>query len=85
MQGFSEWWGSLSVLNQWFFVAAGFFSVFFLWQLVSAFLGLSADHDDLSTDAGTDAAHHAPEDADATVMAFKLFSVRSIEIGRAHV
>jgi hypothetical protein len=40
-----EWWDSLSSLNQGFYVAAVFFSVFFVWQLVSALLGLSGEGD----------------------------------------
>lgn len=78
MQAFDAWWDGLTTLNQWFFIAAAFFSVIFLLQLVLTLLGLGADHGDL--DAQTDAAgaHHSPEDAAATMTAFKLLTVRSI-------
>ncbi|MBM4355223.1 MAG: hypothetical protein FJ109_15805, partial [Deltaproteobacteria bacterium] len=86
-----EWWNGLSSLNQGFYAAAAFFSVFFLWQLVSALIGLSGgedagvggDHDVGGPDAGSpDAAHAGGDDGShdpgATVSAFKLLSVRSI-------
>jgi len=75
-----EWWKGLSDVNQYFFGAAAFFSVFFLWQLASAFHGLAGGAD---TDAGghdADAgAHHGGGEVDAAAMvAFKLLSVRSV-------
>jgi len=85
-----EWWDSLSPLNQGFYAAAVFFSVFFLWQLISALIGLSGGEDvdvggdDAGGDAGDAVAHDgtaggdATHDASATVGAFKLLSVRSI-------
>jgi membrane protein implicated in regulation of membrane protease activity len=78
MSGFNEWWGALSVLNQWFFGAAAFFSVFFVWQLFSAMIGLGGGDGDLDTHAEPNWQHHSPNDAQDTVAAFKLFSVRSI-------
>jgi hypothetical protein len=44
----SEWWSSLTYVNQIFFGAAAFFSVFFVWQLIAAFIGLGGDHGDVS-------------------------------------
>jgi membrane protein implicated in regulation of membrane protease activity len=40
MAEWSNWWNSLSNLNQWFYNGAAFFSVLFLWQMIGAFLGL---------------------------------------------
>lgn len=89
-----EWWNSLSAVNQWFYVAAIFFSVFFVWQLIAALLGLGDDTDaadagaqgadpDVDThEAGHDVAHdleqNAVHDSSHTVSAFKLLSVRSL-------
>ena len=36
MDSMTTWWGTLQPLNQWFYVAAAFCSVFFLWQLIAA-------------------------------------------------
>jgi hypothetical protein len=79
----SEWWDSLSGINRAFYCGAVFFSVFFLWQLIAALLGLG-DHDTDMDGAGQDAAtqadadHPADGDASATVAAFKLLSIRSL-------
>lgn len=79
-----EWWSGLSAVSQWFFVGAVFFSVFFIWQIIAAMIGLGGDaHDDVTThvDVSTD---HGPGDATAqadaheTVLAFRLLSVRSV-------
>jgi len=77
MQSFSQWWSSLPALNQWFFIAAAFFSVFFLWQLAMALFGLSGGHD-LDSHPDQPMEHDTPQDAAATVMAFKLIGVRSL-------
>lgn len=68
----NEWWGGLGLLNRVMFGGAAFFSVLFIWQLISAFLGLSdesVDIDDISDD-GYDA--QTGEDASETIEAFKL-------------
>lgn len=73
----NEWWGGLGLLNRVMFGGAAFFSVLFIWQLISAFLGLSdesVDIDDISDD-GYDA--QTGEDASETIEAFKLLGVRS--------
>jgi hypothetical protein len=84
-----EWWESLTGINRAFFSAAAFFSVFFLWQLLAALLGLGDEdgggaHDgadgmasdvDGHGDAFEDGAH---VDSSETVMAFKLLSIRAI-------
>lgn len=77
METLTAWWGSLQPLNQWFYVAAAFFSVFFLWQLVAAIAGLSGGGD-LDSSAAPDWDHQTPHDATDSVATFKLVSVRSI-------
>jgi len=78
VENFSVWWGGLTSLNQWFFIAAGFFTVFFLWQLVMAILGVGGGDTDLDSHVDPAWEHHGGDDASQTVMAFKLLSVRSI-------
>jgi len=76
MESFTAWWSGLQPLNQWFFIGAAFFSVFFAWQVIMAFLGLGAGTD---LDAHVDTMHHdSPGDADDSAVAFKLLSVRSV-------
>jgi len=77
MSTFGEWWAALSTLNQWFFVAAAFFSVFFLWQLVATLMGLGGE-EQLDTHVDSAWEHQTPDDADQTVVAFKLISIRSL-------
>ncbi len=59
------WWQGLGFLNKGFFIAAGFFSLLFLWQLISTLIGLdhnggghdgdiSVDHGDFAGDASLD-------------------------------
>lgn len=78
-----EWWSHLDSYVQGFYVAAMFFSVFFLWQLVAAVIGLGGhsmditSHVDVSADHGM-GDHTADASAHETVLAFKLLSVRSI-------
>ena len=73
-----EWWSGLAGITQFFYGMAAFFSVFFLWQMIGAFLGLDGDSMDLGGDV-TD----VPDDMDfEDVMesseAFKVLSLRSI-------
>ena len=49
-----DWWSSLSATNQAFYVAAAFFSVFFVWQLVAVLMGMGGD-DGLEGHDGGDA------------------------------
>ncbi len=79
----TEWWQNLSSVNRGFFCAAAFFSVFFIWQLLAALIGLGDDdggHDagDSCDVEGEDFDVDAHSDAPATVMAFKLLSIRAI-------
>jgi len=77
METFTAWWNGLQSLNQWFFIGAAFFSVFFVWQVVMAFLGLGSGTE---LDAHVDSTmhHDSTGDADDSVAAFKLLSVRSV-------
>jgi hypothetical protein len=78
MATFDVWWGGLTTLNQCFFVAAAFFSVFFLWQLIAAIMGIGGHDMDVDSHVEATDAHQTPDDADQTIVAFKLLSVRSI-------
>lgn len=78
MEAFTAWWGSLTTFNQWFFIAAGFFTVFFLWQLIMAFVGVGAGDAELDSHVDSAGVHHGGDDASQSVLAFKLLSVRSI-------
>lgn len=73
------WWQELSGLNRFFFGGAILLSLPFLWQLAAAFIGLDADSaTDSDLDAGAETGDSVASDADATVMAFKLLSVRAL-------
>jgi hypothetical protein len=84
----SEWWSDLTAMNRTFFSVAAFFSVFFIWQLFAALLGLGdedagSDASDVNTDIDTDTDMDdfdsgADADSSATVVAFKLLSIRAI-------
>jgi len=72
------WWQGLSVLNKCFAVAALFFSVLFVWQLIGMFLGFDGEgHADAAhtgmDHAGSDSDHHGGGE-----IAFTLVSVRSV-------
>ncbi len=72
----TEWWESLARITQIFYGVAVFFSVFFVWQLISALMGL--DGDDADDGGDSDFEDGVDEDAMETTVAFKLLSVRSI-------
>ncbi|MDF7799495.1 hypothetical protein P4C99_08465 [Pontiellaceae bacterium B1224] len=85
----NAWWSELSGITQFFYGMAVFFSVFFLWQIVAAFMGLDGDDVDVSgagdmdMDADIDFDVDAPDDvshADVveSSQAFKVLSLRSI-------
>jgi len=85
----AAWWDSLTHINRGFFCAAAFFSVFFLWQMLAALLGLGdedgGDAGDVDTDVDMDIDSDlddfeagADSDSSATVVAFKLLSIRAI-------
>ena len=78
------WWNGLTYLNQIFYGAAAFFSVFFVWQLIAALTGLSGDEGDAdAADAVDDATYDdfeggAEADALETTVSFQILSIRSI-------
>jgi hypothetical protein len=85
----AEWWQELTVVAKWFYGAAVFFSVFFVWQFISALIGLSGG-EDVDVDAGADMDVDADVDVDGDIeadsagdaaeslAAFRLLSIRSI-------
>jgi len=78
MEFLHTWWHGLEPLTRWFFGCAFFFSVFFLWQLIMAFVGLTGGDAAVDSHVETKDVHHSPDDADASVAVFKLLSFRSI-------
>jgi membrane protein implicated in regulation of membrane protease activity len=82
----AEWWSALTGLNQFFYGAAAFFSVLFLFQLISALIGLGeheTEIDDSIEDIDHDVTYHefesgAHADAVETAVSFKILSIRSI-------
>jgi len=84
----TAWWDSLTAVTRGFYSAAAFFSVFFVWQLIAALMGLDdeggddmADGADFDTDVDADIDDFeagADVDSTATVVAFRLLSIRAI-------
>lgn len=72
-----EWWAGLAGATQFFYGMAVFFSVFFLWQMIGAFMGLDGDSMDMGdvTDIPDDMDF---EDIMESSEAFKVLSLRSI-------
>ena len=73
-----EWWAGLTGTVQFFYGMATFFSVFFLWQLIGAFMGLDGDSMDLSGDAADAPGDMDFDDVMESSQAFKVLSLRSI-------
>ncbi len=69
----TAWWENLAQINQAFYGVALFFSVFFIWQLISAIIGLDGD----DGEDGSDGGDMESDGADTTV-AFRVLSIRSI-------
>ena len=80
----TEWWNSLTALNQFFYGGAAFFTLIFLWQFVGMLIGLSHGGDfDMHADAGADVQvdsleAHSMHDAVESTVAFHILSVRAI-------
>lgn len=72
------WWESLAGLTQFFYGMALFFSIFFVWQLIGAFVGLDGDSMDLSVDAADAPGDIDFDDVMESSAAFKVLSLRSI-------
>jgi len=60
-----EWWNNLGPLTQGFYCAAAFFGVLFLWQLISAFIGLSGEEAGAEADADVGAVEADVGDVEA--------------------
>ncbi|MEW6139684.1 MAG: hypothetical protein AB1733_15765 [Thermodesulfobacteriota bacterium] len=81
------WWEALTALNKGFFLAALFFSVLFVWQIVSMLIGLDmhgngdAGHGGFAghghADVGGGGSHHVDHELGGEVT-FTLVSVRSV-------
>lgn len=88
MDAINQWWMSLPAGAQWFYMAAAFFSVIFLWQLISAMIGLGHSGDGFGMDHPADVGHMDAAHAGAGHVehptqihadaAFTLISVRSV-------
>jgi hypothetical protein len=75
----NEWWNSLTTLNQTFYAAAAFFSVFFLWQLIAAIVGLGSEEvDTADADVAGDVHHDFAAESAEAMDAFRLISIRSM-------
>ena len=80
-----EWWLGLAGVSRFFYGMAAFFSVFFMWQIIAAFIGLGGDEADFDgdTDFDVDVDVDAPDDVDMhdivdSSQAFRMLSLRSI-------
>lgn len=88
----TEWWSSLETISKAFFGMAVFFSVFFIWQIVAAFLGMAGDDadtggfdadggdvGDVDLDVDADLADELDHpDVIESSQAFKVISLRSV-------
>ena len=88
-----EWWSNLTAANQVFYVAAIFFSAFFVWQFMAALFGLGGGEGEADVDAGADVDADVDVDVDVdmddieagsagdameSMASFHLISIRSI-------
>ena len=83
-----DWWTGLEGLTRAFYVAAGFFSLIFLWQFISSLIGLAGEGADVEIDAdmdvdidgmdldGVEAA--SIEEAAESIAAFRVISIRAM-------
>lgn len=89
----TTWWEGLDAVNRAFYGAAIFFGVLFVWQMIMAFIGISAEGAEGAGDADADMDADADVDADGTYEhfehgaegdvsegfdAFKLLGLRSV-------
>jgi len=80
----TEWWNSLTALNQLFYGGAALFTLIFLWQFVGMLIGLSHGgdldmHADVDADVQVDSLEaHSMHDAAESTVAFHILSVRAI-------
>ena len=83
-----DWWRSLGELNQGLYIGAAFFSLLFLWQFISALLGLAGEGADaeLDVDADIDIDGVDLDDLEAaniegaaeSIASFKILSIRAV-------
>jgi membrane protein implicated in regulation of membrane protease activity len=78
MASIGGWWEGLTAVNQWFYGAAVFFGVIFLWQMISTLAGMGGTDHDVDAHVEPVGEHDGPQDAHDTAAAFKLLSLRSI-------
>ena len=77
----TEWWNGLETLTQVFYGGAAFFSLLFLWQFISALIGLAGDGVDMDFDADMDADGldlGDVEDVGGAMSSFQVLSLRAI-------
>ena len=70
-----EWWAGLAGITQVFYGMAAFFSVFFLWQIIGAFMGVDGEGMDGDVDVGEG---FDLDDVAESADAFKVLSLRSV-------
>ncbi len=83
-----EWWNGLDGLVRAFYVAAGFFSLIFLWQFLSSLIGLAGEGADVDVDMDMDVDIDAfdldgveagsIEEAAESIAAFRVISIRAM-------
>jgi len=79
----SEWWNGLEIMTKIFYGGAAFFSLLFLWQFISALLGLAGDGGDADFDVDVDVEVDGLglediEDAGGAMSSFQILSLRAI-------
>lgn len=74
-----EWWSNLAPLTQGFYAVAAFFSLIFLWQVISALIGLGGGEADVDVDVDLDADLDVDVDADMDIDADAGLNVDEIE------
>lgn len=79
----AEWWNGLEVLTKVFYGGAAFFSLLFVWQFISALIGLAGDGADVDFDADMDVDMDGLdlgdiEDAGGAMSSFQVLSLRAI-------
>jgi membrane protein implicated in regulation of membrane protease activity len=83
-----DWWRGLDQLNQTLYIGAAYFSLLFLWQFISALLGLAGEGADVEMDIDADLdidgmdlddlEAASVEEAAESIASFKILSIRAI-------
>ena len=79
----NEWWSALDGLNKSLYIGAAFFSLLFIWQFLSALIGLAGEGGDADMDVDVDVDMDGLEgatvgEAAESMAAFKILSIRAI-------